>query len=325
MSKYIGRLIKLGIGKETVRGSVASASYWLPITKVEHGDKAEYAMNEAGYGTIVDSVGGEVVKNYGEGGFSALIGDKHFGLILYALFGAISSGARIAPNADVYDHTFTLQEGAQHQSLTIGVDEANGDYQFPLSVLNSLELKFETMKLLEYVASFKSKKGASATLTSALPAENIFRPQDFHFYIATNLAGLAGASEIAVKSCNLKIEKEVEDQDSLGSVEPTDILNKQVKITGSITLVWDAETYKNYVLAGTTKAVRIKLTDAGAIIGSGLNPELIIDLAKCVFNDFSRDTALGNIVMQTIGFKAVYSTTDSKVGQAVLTNIVASY
>lgn len=325
MSKYIGRLIKLGIGKETVRGTAAAATYWLPVMKVDHADKAEYAVNEAGFGTIVDSVGGEVTKNWGEGGFSALLGDKHFGLILYALFGTLQSAAKSAPNADVYDHTVTLAENAQHQSLTIGVDESNGDYQFPLGMLNSLELKFELAKLLEYTATFKSKKGTSASLTPALPAENIFRPQDFHFYIAANLAGLDAASEIPVKSCSLKIEKDVEDYDVLGSTEPSDILNKSVKITGSVTLIWDAETYKNYYLQGTTKAVRIKLTDTGVTIGSALNPELKIDLAKVIFNDFSKDTALNNIVMQTLSFKAVYSTSDSKVGEAVLTNLVTSY
>lgn len=325
MSNYIGRLVKIGIGKETARGTGVAPTYWLPVTKADHADKAEYAVNEAGFGTIVDSVNAEVVKNHGEGGFSALLGDKHFGLILYALFGTLNSAAKAAPNASVYDHTFTLAESATHQSLTIGVSEGNGDYSFPLGMLNSLELKFETGKLLEYTAQFMSKKGASGTLTPALPNENIFRPQDFSFYLAANLSGLDAASAIPVKSFDLKVEKEVEDYDVLGSTEPAEIYNKQVKITGNVTLVFSAETYKAYYLAGTTKALRIKLADAGVTIGSGLNPTLVIDLAKVAFNDFSKDTALGNVVMQTISFKAMYSTGDSKVGQAVLTNLVTSY
>jgi len=325
MTKHIGRLIKVGIGKETERGTGVAPLYWLPITKIDHADKAEYAVNEAGYGTIMDSVGAEVVKNNGEGGFTALLGDKHFGLILYALFGTLNSTARSAPNASVYDHVFTLAENAQHQSLSIGVSEPNQDLTFPLGMINSLELKFETGKLLEYTAQFKSKKSTAGALTPALPSENIFRPQDFHFYLATNLAGLAGASEIAVKSFDLKIEKDIEDVDVLGSVEPSDILNKQVKISGSATLIFDATTYNALYLAGTVKALRIKLTDAGVTIGSALNPELIIDLAKCVFNDYARDTALNNVVMQTVTFKAVYSTTDAKVGSATLTNLVTSY
>ncbi len=195
MTKHIGRLIKVGIGKETTRGTGVAPLYWLPITKIDHADKAEYAVNEAGYGTIMDSVGAEVVKNNGEGGFTALLGDKHFGLILYALFGTLNSTAKSAPNASVYDHVFTLAENAQHQSLSIGVSEPNQDLTFPLGMINGLELKFETGKLLEYTAQFKSKKSATGALTPALPDENIFRPQDFHFYIATNLAGLAGASD----------------------------------------------------------------------------------------------------------------------------------
>jgi hypothetical protein len=326
MSKYIGRLIKVGIAKETVRGTAVDPSYYLPIMKAEHGDKAEHAMNEAGFGTISDAVGSEVVKVNGEGGFSAYIGDKHFGLILYAMLGTKGvAGYGGLGNDLVYTHTFTLLENALHPSLTLAVVEDIKSQRFALGMLDALEMKFERGKILEYTAGFRSKKGVDQVLTPALPAENIFRPQDFHLYFASAYSGLGAASETPVKMASLKVEKSVEDDDVLGSDTPQDINNKELKITGSITLLYDADTFRQYNLVGTTKAMRMQLANTGVVIGSALNPTMNIDFAKVVFNDYSRDTTLGNLVQQTIGFKAVYSTSDSKVGQATLTNLVASY
>lgn len=324
MSKYIGRLIKLGIGKETVRGTAVAAAYWLPIAKADHIDKSEYAFNEASIGTILDAFDSVVVKKFAEGGWSALIGDKHFGLVLLSSFGSVASALKGGETV-VYEHTYSLQEGAQHQSLTIGIDEPNGDYQFALGALVSLEVKYELGKVLEYVAVFRSKKGVSATLTASITSENYFRPHDFSLKLAANLAGLGAAPVTKVKTFNIKFEKEVEDDDVLGSVDPQDILNKQFRISGSVEFIFDDETIKGYALAGTQRAARVEIKNTDVTLGTASNPTLKIDLAKVAFNDYAKETSLGNLVYLTIGFKGLYSLSDAKFGDAVLTNLVSSY
>lgn len=325
MSKYIGRKISVGIGKESSRGTAVAPTNWLPITAFNHEGKVENAYCEAAQNTIVDSFDAAVIKEWAEGGFDALIGIEGFGLILLSALGSVSS-ATAGGETVVYDHTYTLQESAQHQSLTLAVDQANGDKNYALAVVDSLSLTFEKNKILDYSVGMMSKKGASATLTPSFSAENKFRPQDFSVKVASNIAGLSGASAIAdVKSLSLEISKNVEADDVLGDTEPTDFLNKQVNITGEMTLSYDVTTYENLVLNGTHQAMRIDLTNSDVTLGTATNPQLKIDLAKCVFEEVSFDRGLDNIVLHTVSFRAVYSLSDAKVGDIVLTNTTASY
>jgi hypothetical protein len=324
MSKYIGRQIKLGIAKETTRGTIAAPAFWLPIRKADHIDKVEYAFNEAGMGTIMDALDSVITKKMGEGGWSALISDKHIGLVLLSLFGTVTTTPN-SPETGVNTHAFTLQEGATHQSLTISIDEPNGDYQFALAMINSLEIKYELGKFLEYVVTFMSKKGATATLTASFTAENLFRPHDLTLKLATTLAGLGAASATKVRSVNLKFEKAVEYDDVLGQVDPNEILNKEFKITGSMEFLFDDEVIKGFALAGTQRALRLQLKNTDVIIGAVTNPEMRIDLAKVAFNDFAKATDLGNLVAVTIGFKGLYSLSDAKFGDVALINTQTSY
>lgn len=325
MTKYIGRRISVGLAKESTRGTAVSPTYWLPHKGVKHERKVEYAFNDSAQGTIMDNVGAEITKEFSEGGFDSLIGDKHMGLVLYALLGTLSTATKSGESI-VYEHTFTLAETATHQSLTIGLDEAQADKRFALAVLDTLSIAFERGKILEYSAKFMSKKPSTGTsLTPAAVSENIFRPQDFQLKFASSLAGLDAASETLVQSFSIQFNKNVEADDVLGDTEPQDFLNKQVEVTGEFTMIYNATTEEDYAFNNTVRAMRIKLTNSGTTIGSASNPDLKIDLAKCTFTEVSHARGLDNIVMVTVAFKGAYSTSDSSFGNIVLTNLVSSY
>jgi hypothetical protein len=325
MTKHIGRQIDVGIGKESTRGTAVAASYWIPARKLNHESKPEYDMDDAVVGTIVDTQGGEIMKDMAEGGFEADIGLDHIGLIFYSMFGSLST-ATAGGESVVYDHTFTIQEGAQHQSLSINTNEPNADLRFPLSVLGSFEVNFEARsEILNYTANFKSKKQTSVSNTVSYSAETKFRPSDIAFYLDDDYSNLSSATEVKIRKINLKFEKDHTPDEVLGDTEAEDYLNNEMKISGSIELVWDAETYRNYVLNNTTKAMRLQLERSGITIGTAENPRIIFDLALCTFNEISRDTSVPNIVYQTVNFKAGYSLSDTTAGQIVLTNEVSSY
>lgn len=325
MAKAIGRLVNLGIGKETTRGTAASPTYWLYKTELDWQEKFEQAIEEATVGVIADAVDAQIVKKWAEGSFGGSIKDKSFGLILLSLFGSASSALKSGESA-VYEHTFSLLNSAQHPSLTLAIDDPWQDYQFPLAMIESLEIKYERGKFISYTAAFKSKKGTTANLTASYTDENSFRPQDFTFKMANNLAGLNGAQAISLKSASLKFEKNLEIDDVLGSVDPADILNKQFVCTGTIEAVFEDEaTFKSVALGGAAKALRFHLVNNGVTIGNGSHPELRIDLAKAKFNEITRATPIGDLVMQTLGFKAFYSLADSKLFQCVLVNTATGY
>lgn len=325
MPKAIGRLVNLGIGKETTRGTAVTPTYWLFKTELDWQEKIEQAIEESSVGVIADAIDAQIVKKWAEGSFGGSIMDKSIGLILLSLFGSVTSSVK-GGETTVYEHTFSLENTAQHPSLTLGIDDPWQDYQFALAMIESLEIRYERGKFVSFTANFKSKKGTPATLTASYSAENPFRPQDLVFKIAANLAGLDAASAVNIKSATLRFEKNLEIDDVLGSVDPADILNKQFVCTGTIEALFEDEaTFKTAFMEDTAKALRFDLTNTAVTIGTASNPKLRFDLAKVKFSELTRATPIGDLVAQTIGFKAFYSIGDSKLFACVLTNLVSSY
>ncbi len=326
MSKGIGRLIQFGIAKETVRGTPENAAtFWVPFNDLSIDEKFNLVKDEQSRGIIEDSVDAKIVKKWAEGSIKAPIGDKHFPLMLFSLFGSLSTSG---PTDSSYTHTINVGQSAQHQALSLFIDDPLGgqDYKHGLGVLTSLELAYEQGKYIEYTANLKSKKGATATLTPASTSENRFLPQHLVFKLASTQSGLTGASAQIIKSLTLKVDQGIEDDDVLGSTDPADFLNKQFSIEGTVEALWQNESdFKTFVQSGTQKAMRIDLINTDTIIGSATNPSLRIDLYKVIFEPINRPFAVNDLVKQTLAFKAYYSTADSKMAVLTAVNAQTSY
>lgn len=329
MSKGIGRLIQFGVAKESVRGTAeTAATYYIPAAELAIDDKNEKALDEQNIGVIEGSNGEQIIKEWAEAQITAPIGDKHFPLMLVAALGTLTTGDNPDSDASIKDHVVTVGQSAQHQALTLFLDDplAAQDYKYAMGVLSSLEIKYELGKFLMYTAAFKSKKGATASLTPSTTTENRFLPKHLTFKLASAQSGLGAASATVIKSLSLKIEKNVEDDDVLGSTTPADFLNRQLTISGTLEAIWQNESdFKTAFLAGTAKAMRLDLTNTDVTIGNAANPRVLIDLNKVIFTELSRAMGINDVVKQTLAFKAHYSTTDSKMIQATVTNAVASY
>lgn len=329
MSKGIGRLLQVGIAKETVRGtSETAATYYIPFSEAEVAEKDERITDEQSYGIIEAGISESIVKQWAEPSITAPIGDKHFGLILYATFGGLSTGANADASGTIKDHTFSVGQSAQHQALSLFLDDPLGgqDYKFALGVISSLEINYEQGKFLEYKASLMAKKGATATLTPSTTTENRFLPQHLTFKVATNLAGLTAASATVLKTLSVNIEKNLEQDTVLGNIAPADFLNKQFAITGTVEAIWQNESdFKTAALAGTQKAMRIDCINTGVTIGTAANPRFKLDFAKVYFSELSVPIKINDVMLQTLKFTAYYSPSDTSMVSALLTNAVASY
>lgn len=329
MSKLISRLAQFGIAKETVRGTPeAAATYYIPWNDLSVEEKDVKVQEDQAYGVIEDAVGAQIVKQWAEASLKAPIGDKHFPLILLAALGTLNTTDDPDTDPTIKDHTVTLAQTAQHQALSLFLDDpiAGQDYKHGLGVVNSLEINYELGKILSYSLGLKAKKGAIATLTPSTTTENRFLPKHLTFKLATNLAGLPGAAAMNIRSLTLKIEKNIEDDDALGSIAPIDFLNKQFSIEGTIEAIFQNETdFKTIALAGTPKAMRIDLKNTDVTIGTAANPQVQIDLAKVIFKEITKPYKVNEIVKQTLSFKAYYSTADTKMITALCVNAVASY
>ena len=326
MAKIIGRTGAIGIGIESTKGTPVAATYWIPVQGYSFDDKIELVKNDSAMGRIEEYNDADITKLWAEGDYEGKLFLNSLGAELVAVFGQSPSSAQ-RTTTGVYDHTFTLQNDNNHKALTICYEDAIQERAFPFGMVNSWSLDVAVDDYVKRSISLISKKSASATHTPAFTNEIEFIPSHVSFKTASTQAGLGAASAINVTAFNMEISKNAEALYVLGSNEPSDIINKQFNVTGSVELYFEDTTHRDIVMANTHKAMRIRMTDANQIIGTSgsHNPEFYIDLNDVVFDEYERSWDANDPLTQTLNFEALYSIADSSMISARLTNTVVSY
>ncbi len=325
MAKYTGRLVKLGIGRETVRGAGVAPTFQVPRTSFSFDDKVVKARSIGGVGTLADSEEAFVVTKYGQGDIEAEIRVSSFGLFLYGMLGTLSTAGVVDSS---YTHSFSLANSNQHQSLAFLVVDENTTEMYKLVMLDSLEMVAELDEVVMFNASFMGKLGTdSGAAIAAMAAESKFTKKHLAFKIAANLGGIAAASTISLKSLNIAFSKNVTLDDVHGTAEPEDILNRQISIEGSFTLNYEDETYKNYMRDNTSRAMEIKWSNTDDLIGASTRPSLTMQFPKVDFFDWEPAYDLDEIVTQTVSFKASRDVSggNALISTCDLVNDTASY
>lgn len=325
MSKFIGRLVDVGIAKEASRGAGATPTFWIPKSNVTIDDKVLKARNAGSYGSI-NAEGNQALtaRRHAEGTLEFDMYDKSFGLFLLAALGTVQTSG---PTDSAYTHTFTLDNDNQHQSLDISVQEADvAELHYRLSMLDSLELSVVPDDLVKCVATFMSRSSVGTSVTPSYIAENKFVGRHLTFKLATLASGLGAASNIPLRSLTLRIEKNTQLVHNTASVEPEDILNKGFRITGEIELDYESRDYANLMLDGSYRAVRINLNNAQTLIGTSSTPQFTLDLSRVDFDQWESQRPNDEIASQTLTFTALYDITNSNViNSCTLVNAQSSY
>ncbi|QGH73500.1 MAG: hypothetical protein [Siphoviridae sp. ctvD11] len=324
MSKIAGRSYSVGAGKESVRGTSVAASYWLKWAEINIEDRVETVTDEMSVARLEDSDGMAVVHKYADFSLKTKLMDTSIGLLFLSLFGTDTPVAKSAPNAAVYDHTYSIQQGSQHQSLTLAVKSANDDLRFALAMVDRIAISAAPGGYVMVEVSGEAKVGASATNTVAHVQENEFVPQMLTFKKAATQADLGAASAVTIRSFNIEMKQNIEREKVLGNVAPNDILNKQWDVSGSVVLTHNDATYHDLMVNETYQALRFDFLHT-ATIGTSANPELKIDLHRARITNYQKSVGLNDIITESFDFKGMYSLTDSKMITPVLTNLVAAY
>jgi len=324
MTTQIGRLINVGLGRESVaRGTGAAAAFWIPKVDFDFNPRTDLAVNESGLGVIDARSDAKVVEKVGEGSFGGIVYDKNFGLLLAACLGTWSTGV-VADSA--YTHSFTRLNTNQHPSLTIYHKDSNVEERYLLGMLNQLTLNCVLKDFVKYNAGFLSKVGVATTgNTVTYASENAFLATHVSVKFAATTAALATASATGVRAFNLTINKNVEDLQNLGSSEPTDIVNKSLSVSGDMELLFDDTTVRDYVTGGTKMASLITIQNSDVLIGTASRPKLEITMAPMSFRDWGRATGLNDVVTQTVAFDGNFGISDTKTLSVQLVNAQVSY
>lgn len=313
--KAIGRLFNIGISKETTRGTqIASPTFYVPKRSFSHFDRVIKARSELSYNNIISEGNiNPIALRWAEGSFDTDVLSKSFGLFLLALLGTVST---TGPSDSAYTHTFTLQNDNQHDSLSLWVDDPlTGDIVFTLAMINTLTMEFVPDDVVKVSIDFMSKasKGVS-NLSPSYSAESKFLGRHLTFKIENATGDLNAGSNVPIKSLTLRFNKNVIKDDVLGTIDPEDILNQQLGIEGEVVLNLENRVYKDLMLSGSYKAVRIQLINTDDSIEAGsINPQFIIDFSRVDFETWEPERPNDEISTQRILFKVLYDITNSDV------------
>lgn len=316
---YLGRRGSLGIAKEVTRGISVAPSYWIPYNSISFDEKAVIVDSEGAFGNIADSYESYVTKKYAEGEFEYDLDDKAIGAILCGVAGAAPSSSAGPTN---YVHTYTLQNTNQHQSLSLLVQDPNLTKMFRLGMIDKFSIKIDPEGLVKCTVGFRSTAAQDYTTQTAVYTAlgNKFIHSMAKFKIAADIAGLAAATGLNLKSFELNITKNVEDFQDLGTATPSDILNKQLQVEGSFEIGYSDATYKNYVMTPSNKAIDLTLT-------YGTNNYLTFQLPKVRFANWEPNKSINEIASEKVEFKALYDVVNglSPISTLTLANQVVSY
>jgi Phage tail tube protein len=318
MTKFIGRRGSLGVALESSRGVAVAPAFWIPFVTMSFADKIEGARESQGMGNIADSDSFYVTMRMGEGNVDAQLYDYAIPYILSSLLGAVPNTTGSNP----YTHTFTLSAVNQAKSLTLYWKDPDRSYAFPLAVVDSFKMTVEPNGIVNYTIGFKSK-GAD-DYTSQTPAYTTMGSKFLHqhllFKLATNTAGIAAASAISLKSLELNINRNAIFDQVIGTSEPEDILSQPISVEGNLSLNLEDDTYRNYMLNNTYRAMQIKLL-------ASANSSLDLQFPRVDFSEWEPDFSLNDIAKQKINFKANYDSANAAaiITTATVINTKSSY
>jgi hypothetical protein len=332
MTKIIGRLKAFGVGieKSTARGTAVLPQYWYPFLDLSFNPKSNKIVNTSARGRIEDADSADIAEIWGEGAVEAKVFANGIGFFLKSLFGTATSAGSTGSSGTVFGHTFTVLQNSQHPSLTISLDDPNGDRKYPNGVIGKFELKAVSGEFVKFTSDILSKQGATGTVTSSGSFTNDyeFTGKDVVLKLADTSSGLAAASAIAVKSVSLVIEPNITREQTVGSTSPNDILNKQFSAELEMELLYQDTTYLTLVEAATNKFAKLQIKDTTVDMATGAsvyNPELSFTFDKVQVIEHETNSPNDDFVTQTVKMKALFNSTTSKMVTVFLRNTRSAY
>lgn len=322
--KYIGRLVNVGFWKESVRGTPVAVTEWTKKTAMSFQDKLEKTPDESSQGSIVSTSDYFLTKEWSEWDIEQNLGIEAIALPLLSLMGSVSSAETVWTGA--YAHSFSLTDSNLHQSLTIWVKDPVVDYQFALSVIDSMTISAEVWGLVTVTMTFKGKKSEGWSQTVAYTTDYTLLAKHLNFKVAENLAWLDAADTKCLQSFEITITKNVEEQFCLWSISPEDYTNNNATIEWSFVAVYENDTdYKDVAFSDTVKALRVSMVNTDKTIWVSDNPTLVIDLAKASLTEWEKGQGNDERVTQTVTFWASKSQADDTTIDIDLINETATY
>lgn len=322
MSVFVGDRVSLGIGRESTRGTGVSAALWVPAAGFDFQQRVNTQSIAGAQGKIIGTEEEKVLQKFGQGTITMDLRANAVGYFLTQLFGDVDTADTSGGD---YSHTFNLTHSNTHPTLSLYVKDANKSERFVRASLETFTWNYTADAVSTIEVGFMSEPPSDSSATPDFTTPDfVFPPGTATFKAASSQSGLTAANATVVNSWTLTFSKGADPDFGSGSNSPTDIYNTALEITGSFTRVFDGDTEHDWVFNNTNRALRFNVNDTDATAGND-TPELTIDLYNCDFVNFTRDIALGDIVRETVEFKAHVEVSSGNVMTATLVNTKSSY
>lgn len=239
--------------------------------------------------------------------------------------GATATGGTILSPSAGRHHVFRLLNSNNHPSATVyGQDPVSGDERAAFCMLDTIDFELMVSDPVKFAMKLIGQPmETTSAQTPVYTTENTFLGRHLAFQMASAFTGLDAASETALERIKLSFAKGVEVIQQSGSASdplaPTSLHNTEFEPKGDFGGVFDATTIRDYALAGTPQALRVKAENTGATaLGTGVYPALQFDYPEVYFNDWNKDSDNAKIVRQNVGFTPVRNNTRGLSVEALL-------
>ena len=329
MAKEIGRLHSFAIGTETTAGTAGTIDAWIPLESGNLKPVVEVIKDESGFGNIASPADAHMAKVSSEFSAKGIVRPTSFGWLLLTTLGAAAAPTLL--ETGVYSHAFTVANTNAHPSFTVIHDDQTQEESAVYHMVDSLTIMGEVGQYVKFDLKSKGRLQTSTTGNTpsfATTGETPFLVSKASVKFATDVAGLAGASRVAVQNFKMTIDKNLEQIFSTMSsaTEGTDFAtqhNKNLNVKGDFEIVYDANTYKALAVAGTKQAIEINV-ESRVLLGATKYESITIQLASVVLEDWDRSDDKDGIVTQSFGFTGMYKLAETKMVTATLQNARAT-
>jgi len=322
MSQKTARCGEMGIGIESVAGIEADPTRAIPYVSVpDINDMQEQVQEDSARGRRETPIQAVTVKKWAEGPLETDLDVENSVYFLALMLGSVSSATDSNGTGSAYRHTITPQQTIDPKTATFVYDRGQDKRQFTYAVVESIDLTVDE-GLAKLSMAVKGKSSTASTKT--IPAdeeETLFAFKDYTAKFGSDISDAEGNSATNLKTLTLHLEQPVEIRFRSGSDEPVKITVGDLIGNGNFEVDFDSDTFRDYFLDGTTRAMVVKFT--GDTIDGTATEEITIKLGQIRFKGAPITSGgLGEVYMVACEFDCEYeNATDNMLVQIEVVNL----
>lgn len=287
MSVHTKDLYEIAVNVESTRktAETPASGDWIELLEGVVNEVYDKKENTQRHGVLSHSDSDRLIMKDYNMTLKAIIDRIHFPKFVYAILGAQSTTTD-DPESGVNTHEFTRDDTNLLPLITITTDDPTDDeLRYAGFGVSKLELSFVKDDFLQYSIEGNglTRDDPGALTTGYVTANSEFLPWMCTVKVADSVAGLSGASAQELSEFNIVLERPNTPYHGVGggNQEGSEVIAQRLKVSGSITKLFEDLTFKNLAQADDTyKVIQVQLTDTSRTIGASTDPDITILLYR---------------------------------------------